>query len=94
MNMYATGQRQGTVIIIGQIWRKNREKGVRRIYKGLNKNGEGYSDYVAARAIQAADKQPEKVSQYIRCIKDLADLFDFEIAGYVSVMDKKTGRVW
>ena len=64
---------------------------MRRIYKGLNKNGEGYSDYVAARAIQAADKQPEKVSQYIRCIKDLADLFDFEIAGYVSVRDKKTG---
>ena len=94
MNMYATGQRQGTVIIIGQIWRKNREKGVRRIYKDLNKNGEGYPDYVAARAIQAADKQPEKVSQYIRCIKDLADLFDFEIAGYVSVRDKKTGRVW
>lgn len=94
MNMYATGQRQGTVIIIGQIWRKNREKGVRRIYKGLNKNGEGYSDYVAARAIQAADKQPEKVSQYIRCIKDLADLLDFEIVGYVSVRDKKTGRIW
>ena len=51
-------------------------------------------DYVAARAIQAADKQPEKVSQYIRCIKDLADLLDFEIVGYVSVRDKKTGRIW
>lgn len=94
MSMYATGQRPDSVILTGQTWRKNKEKGVRRIYKDLNKNGEGYSDYVAARAIQAADKQPEKVSQYIRCIKDLADLFDFEIAGYVSVRDKKTGRVW
>lgn len=92
--MYATGRRPGIVATTGQIWRKNREKGVRRIYKGLNKNGEGYSDYVAARAIQAADKQPEKVGQYIRCIKYLADKLDFEIVGYVSVRDKKTGRVW
>ena len=67
---------------------------MRRIYKDLNKNGEGYPDYVAARAIQAADKQPEKVSQYIRCIKDLADLLEVEIVGYVSVRDKKTGRIW
>lgn len=94
MSMYATERRPVIAIITGQIWRKSKEKGVRRIYKDLNKNGEGYSDYVAARAIQAADKQPEKVSQYIRCIKDLADLFDFEIVGYVSVRDKKTGRVW
>lgn len=66
----------------------------RNIHKDLRENGEGYLDYVAARAIQAADKQPEKVSQYIRCIKDLADKLDFEIVGYVSVRDKKTGRVW
>ena len=66
----------------------------RNIHKDLRENGEGYPDYVAGRAIQAADKQPEKVSQYIRCIKDLADLLDFEIVGYVSVRDKKTGRVW
>lgn len=92
--MYVTEQRPGIVATTGQIWRKNREKGVRRIYKGLNKNSEGYSDYVTARAIQAADKQPEKVSQYIRCIKDLADVLDFEIVGYVSVRDKKTGRIW
>lgn len=92
--MYATGRRPVIAIITGQTWRKNKEKGVRHIYKDLNKNGEGYLDYVAARAIQAADKQPEKVSQYIRCIKDLADKLDFEIVGYVSVRDKKTGRVW
>lgn len=89
MNINVTGQRQrpATVAIIAQIWRQRRKK-------MENKNKEGYPDPTAAEAIQAADKQPEKVSQYIRCIKDLADLFDFEIAGYVSVRDKKTGRVW
>ena len=58
------------------------------------KNREGYLDPTAGDAIREADKQPELVSWYIKMIKDLANLFDLEVIGYLHVKDKKTGRIW
>ena len=60
----------------------------------IHKNKEGYPDPTAGQAVQEADKQPEKISWYIKTIKDLADIVDLEIIGYVHVSDKKTKRIW
>lgn len=60
----------------------------------IHKNKEGYPDLTAGQAMQEADKQPEKISWYIKTIKDLADIVDLEIIGYVHVRDKKTKRIW
>ena len=60
----------------------------------IHKNKEGYPDPTAGQAVQEADKQPEKISWYIKTIKDLADIVDLEIIGYVHVRDKKTERIW
>lgn len=60
----------------------------------MHKNKEGYPDPTAGQAVQEADKQPEKISWYIKTIKDLADIVDLEIIGYVHVRDKKTKRIW
>ncbi len=60
----------------------------------IHKNSEGYPDPVAGAAVREADKQPELVSWYIRMIRELAQIFDLEIVGYVHVRDKKTRRIW
>ena len=60
----------------------------------IHKNKEGYPDPTAGQAVHEADKQPEKISWYIKTIKDLADIVDLEIIGYVHVRDKKTKRIW
>ena len=60
----------------------------------IQKNKEGYPDPTAGQAVQEADRQPEKISWYIKTIKDLADIVDLEIIGYVHVRDKKTKRIW
>lgn len=60
----------------------------------IQKNKEGYPDPTAGQAVQEADKQPERISWYIKIIKDLADIVDLEIIGYVHVRDKKTKRIW
>lgn len=60
----------------------------------IHKNKEGYPDPTAGQAVQEADKQPERISWYIKTIKDLADIVDLEIIGYVHVRDKKTKRIW
>lgn len=60
----------------------------------IPKNKEGYPDPPAGQAVQEADKQPERISWYIKTIKDLADIVDLEIIGYVHVRDKKTKRIW
>lgn len=60
----------------------------------IQKNKEGYPDPTAGQAVQEADRQPERISWYIKTIKDLADIVDLEIIGYVHVRDKKTKRIW
>nr|DAM20568.1 MAG TPA: hypothetical protein [Caudoviricetes sp.] len=60
----------------------------------MHRNKEGYPDPTAGDAIQEADRQPELVSWYIKKVKELADLFDLEVIGYLHVKDKKTGRIW
>ena len=60
----------------------------------MHRNKEGYPDPTAGKAIQKASQQPELISWYIKTIKDLAEIMDLEIVGYVEVKDKKTNIIW
>ncbi len=60
----------------------------------MYRNNEGYPDPTAAAAIRKADKTPELVEWYIKMIKDLARIFDFELIGKVQIRDKKTNRIY
>lgn len=60
----------------------------------MHRNKEGYPDPTAGDAIREADRPPELVSWYIKIIKNLAEIFDLEVIGRVTVKDKSTGRIY
>lgn len=60
----------------------------------IHKNKEGYPDPTAGDAIREADRPPELVSWCIKIIKNLAEIFDLEVIGRVTVKDKSTGRIY
>lgn len=60
----------------------------------MYKNAEGYADYVAEKAIREADRQPDKITWYIKTIREIAELIDLEIIGRVAVKDKDTGKIY
>ena len=58
------------------------------------KNAEGIPDYVAGKAIKAADKAPHHIRYLVRTFQDLAHLLGCEIEGRIAIKDKETGKVW
>lgn len=60
----------------------------------LFRNSEGYPDVTAGKAIKAADKPPDNITWFIKCVRSIADIFDLEIVGRITLKDKKTGRLW
>lgn len=60
----------------------------------IYKNGEGYLDPTAAGAIKEVDRQPDKITWYIKTIREIAELIDLEIIGRVAVKDKDTGKIY
>ena len=60
----------------------------------MYKNAEGYTDYVAEKAIREADRQPDKITWYIKTIREIAGLIDLEIIGRIAVKDKDTGKIY
>ena len=60
----------------------------------MYKNAEGYADYVAEKATREADRQPDKITWYIKTIREIAELIDLEIIGRVAVKDKDTGKIY
>lgn len=60
----------------------------------IHKNGEGYPDPTAAKAIKEADKPPEQIAWFVKTVKALAAVFDLEIIDRIQIRDKKTGRIY
>ena len=58
------------------------------------KNGEGYPDPTACRAIQEADQPPDNVKAAIHRMKLVARWHGLEVTGRIWVKDLKTGREW
>ncbi len=62
--------------------------------ENLKYNASHASDPTAQKAIEAADEQPEKVSDAVQTIKIFLKMFDLELVGRIKIKDKLTGRIW
>ena len=60
----------------------------------FRKNGSGYNDPTAYRAIQKVDKDRERLMKLLDTIFTICDYAGFRVAGRIQLEDKKTGRVW
>lgn len=60
----------------------------------LRRNGSGYVDPTAEKAIKELDKQEKKVSQTIKCIHAIARLGGFDVEGRIALRDRETGFIW
>jgi len=58
------------------------------------KNSEGYTDLTAYQAIKNVDKEDEKFQKLLHTIFDICELAGFEIEGRITLVNKKTGRIW
>ena len=60
----------------------------------IHKNGEGYPDPTAYRAIKEADRPPKPVKDVMHVLRTVASLAGFEIVGRIHLKDRETGREW
>lgn len=60
----------------------------------LKKNAEGYNDPTAYKAIKRADEDFERYQKLIGCLLRVCELSDFKIEGRITLVDKRTGKVW
>lgn len=60
----------------------------------LKRNGSGYIDPTAYKAIKNIDKESERFHKVLGMIFDICELSDFSIEGRIILKDKKTGKVW
>lgn len=58
------------------------------------KNSEGYTDLTAYQAIKNVDKEDEKFQKLLNAIFDICELAGFKIEGRITLVNKKTGRIW
>lgn len=60
----------------------------------LKRNGSGYVDPTAEKAIKEVSKEEAKLSQVIKIIQAVAHLGGFHIEERIVLRDKKTGTIW
>lgn len=60
----------------------------------LKRNGSGYFDPTAHKAMVKMDKDQERFEKFLGTVFAIADLSGFHIDERIVVSDKKTGRVW
>jgi hypothetical protein len=60
----------------------------------LKRNGSGYVDPTAYKAITNVSEEDKKVSKVIKTLQAVAHLAGYEIVGRVALRDKETGREW
>ena len=63
----------------------------------IKKNGSGYSDPTAYKAIRSAEEEriaDERFYKLLDTIFNICELSGFHIEGRIEVKDKRTGKVW
>lgn len=62
--------------------------------KDLKKNGSGYYDPTAYKAIRKADIERERFMKLLDTIFTICEYAGFHVEGRITLKDKKTGKVW
>lgn len=60
----------------------------------IRKNGSGYYDSTACKAITNIDRESERFHTLLDTIFNICELSGFHIESRIVVRDKETGRVW
>lgn len=60
----------------------------------LKRNGSGYKDPTAEKALRHISAKEKEVSKLIKTIQAVAHLAGYEIEGRIALRDKETGYVW
>lgn len=60
----------------------------------LKRNGSGYVDPTAEKAIKSVIAQNKKLTTVIKTIRAVAQLAGYEIEGRIVLRDKKSGEIW
>lgn len=60
----------------------------------LKRNGSGYYDPTAWRAIKNVTEEEKRVSVVIKTLQSVAHLAGFHIEGRIVLRDKETGEIW
>ena len=60
----------------------------------LKRNGSGYVDPTAEKAIKNVIQDNKRVSVVIKTLQSVAHLAGFEIVGRIEIMDKSTGDIY
>lgn len=60
----------------------------------LTRNGSGYKDPTAYKAIKNITTEEKTVKKVIKTIQAVAHLAGYEIEGRITLRDKTTGREW
>ena len=58
-----------------------------------NKNHEGYSDPTASEALKNIDSE-KRVKKLLKMIFELCELSGFRLQGRITLVDKRTNKVW
>ena len=60
----------------------------------IYRNGEGYRDTTAGKAIKSADKTPDRIMDVINLMKHCASVAGLEVVGRIVLKDRTTGKEW
>lgn len=58
------------------------------------KNGEGYLDLTAGKAIKSADKTPDRIMEVVNLMKHCASVAGLEVVGRIHLRDRVSGKEW
>lgn len=57
-------------------------------------NAHGYSDPTAYAAMKTIDDEEKRISKLVKTLSSVCELAGFEIEGRVTLVDKRTGKIW
>lgn len=60
----------------------------------LKRNGEGYSDPTAYAAFRSLNHEEQRFCKVLKMIFQLCDIAGFELSGRITLVDKRSGKVW
>ena len=60
----------------------------------LLKNGSGYKDPTAYKAIKEVDHESARFYKLLETIFSICELAGFHVEGRIVLKDKKTGKIW
>lgn len=62
--------------------------------RDLMKNGSGYADYTAYKAIKKAEAEHERFRKVLGCIFRICELAGYSVEERIVLKDMHTGKVW